>query len=113
MQHEQQRASARESGREQQVPPSLTNSTRKSEREGDQQRLLNPGDPPLWTAQLREQTQRNNQTEHRAPAHIEHLIALLINISCETVDQVDQPEVDRQRSQGDKQSQSLQPSRAT
>ena len=39
-----------------------------------------------------EQAQRKNQAEQRTPTHIENLVARLVDVSCEPVDQIDQAE---------------------
>ena len=111
MQREQYRRNTGDSRREHQIPPTLAGSTRKSERHCDDRGLLNPGDSPLGKAKLREQTQRKNQAEHRTPTQVEDLIALLIDVPREPIDQVDQSEVDRQRRQRRNQGHRLQPAR--
>src|SRR4051812_47159180 len=110
MQCQQERAAAGDSGCEREIPPLATGSTRERKRRRDYRRLLNPRDPPLGTAELGEQPEGENEPEYRSPAHVEDLITLLVDVSGEAVDQVDQPEVDRQRSNGDDQAHRLQPS---
>src|SRR3954468_3278017 len=89
-----------DAARERYIPSSLTGSTSERKCERDDRRLLNARDPPLRRAQLREQAERKDQAEHSAPAHVEDLVARLIDVAGEAVDQIDQPEVDRQRSEG-------------
>ena len=101
MQREQDRTGAGGSAREHQVPPLLAGSTRNGKGERDNRRLLNPANPPLWTTKLREQTQRENQAEYCTPAHVQDLIARLVDVAREPIDEIEQTEIDRQRSNGD------------
>ena len=113
MQREQDGRGDGDSARERQVPAFLTSKARESKRRRDNCRLLNPGDPPLRAAKLAEQAKRKDHTEDRAPAHVEDLVAGLVNVTGKPVDEVDEPEVDRQRSEGDNKSHPPQPGRAT
>src|SRR2546423_6003499 len=113
MTRERSGGDAGDSPRERKVPPFLTTSPRESKRKRDNCRLLNPSDPPLRTAKLGEQAKRKNHTEDGAPADVEDLVACLVDVHGQPVDQDDQPEVDRQRSKRDTESRRLQQSRAT
>ena len=68
MQREQRHARNGDSGRERQVPPLSTSSAGDGKRECDNRCLLNPRDPPLRTAKLCEQTQRQNHAEDQRPS---------------------------------------------
>ena len=83
---QQQPTAAGDPVRERQVPPLPTRGAGQRERRCDNRHLLNPGDPPLGTAKLGEQAQWKNHTEERAPAHVEDLIARLVDVPREPVD---------------------------
>jgi hypothetical protein len=75
---------------ERHIPPFLTRNGGDGERQGDHRCLLDPGDPPLRTAKLREQTQRKNHAEDQAPSRVQDLVARLVDVAGVTIDQVDQ-----------------------
>ena len=101
MQREQHGRGYADTARERQIPPGSTGNTRDGKRRCDKRRLLNSGDPPLRSAKLTEQAERKNHAEDRAPTDVEDLVAGLVDVAGEPVDEVDQPEVDGQRSEGD------------
>jgi hypothetical protein len=101
MQRDQESERDGDSAREDQIPPRLAGSTGQRKRNRDKRGLLDSGDPPFRTTKLAEQTQWEDHTEHRTPAHVEDLVAGLIDVAREPVDQVNQPEVDCQRGERD------------
>ena len=113
MESNQHRTHASDSGSDGNVPPCLSRNARHGKREGDNRRLLYPGDPSLRAAKLRQQTQRKDHAEDQAPARVQHLIARLVDVPRITIDQIDQAEVDRQRGQRDHQRNRLEPGRAS
>ena len=98
MERNQHRTHTGDSGSDGTVPPCLPRNARHGKREGDNRRLLYPGDPSFRAAKLRQQTQRQDHAEDQTPARVQHLIARLVDVPRIAIDQIDSLKVHGQRS---------------
>ena len=97
---EQQTGGCEECCGEAEVPERSAGQARPCEDDGDESCLLKPGDPLPGMAKLRQQPERQDDAEDRAPAGVEHDVPVLVDDAGEAVNEVDEAEVEGEERQG-------------
>ena len=71
------------------------------EDDGDESRLLKAGDPLPGTTKLRQQAERQDDAEDRAPSGVEHDVPVLVDDAGEAIDEVDEAVVEGEERQSE------------